>query len=289
MKYLIILSVCFLSLVAFSVEASRLYFSLSADEYTVGDIFKIDIALDTEGKSANTAEISLQFDKNHLELKDIGKGNSVFVLWPQEPVAFEAELLSFIGGTPGGFTGRVNLISLYFEAKKSGSARIIFRDGSEILLNDGKGTQITPVFQNINITILPGNGTKNELENDLSSDSVPPQNFQARVLQNDTVFGGKYFLVFSASDAQTGISHYEIREGKSDWQVAESPYLLNDQDLNGNILVKAVDRSGNETVISATLPEKKNNFILILILSIFALCVIAVIVIFRKFKKSEKL
>jgi len=41
-----------------------------------------------------------------------------------------------------------------------------------------------------------------------------------------------------------------VQEGDRPWRTAISPYLLQNQNLDETIRVKAVDRSGNELVVS---------------------------------------
>ncbi len=79
--------------------------------------------------------------------------------------------------------------------------------------------------------------------------------------KDDVAFTGNYFIVFSTTDKQTGISHYEIMEEPAEefkhfswggvdapWVTANSPYVLQDQSLNSIIRVKAIDKAGNEYV-----------------------------------------
>ncbi|HHE65575.1 MAG TPA: hypothetical protein ENL09_06080 [Bacteroidetes bacterium] len=91
------------------------------------------------------------------------------------------------------------------------------------------------------------------------------------------IYDGKYFIVFSTVDKQTGLDHYEILEitpeelekikkedggianffnklfgkweEKSSWKEGESPYLLADQSLGSVIKVKAIDKAGNERLV----------------------------------------
>jgi len=84
-------------------------------------------------------------------------------------------------------------------------------------------------------------------------DTEVPEAFTPVVASDQSIFNGKYFLVFAAQDKGSGIDHYEVRETraygkKRSWEIAESPYLLRDQTLSSYIYVKAVDRVGNERV-----------------------------------------
>jgi hypothetical protein len=98
-------------------------------------------------------------------------------------------------------------------------------------------------------------------------DATKPEPFDLKISQDSSVFEGKYFLSFFTKDTGSGIDHYEIleeynsiypweRKEGSVWKTGESPYSLEDQALCSKILVKAVDRAGNEQ-ISEIFPEPK--------------------------------
>jgi hypothetical protein len=76
-------------------------------------------------------------------------------------------------------------------------------------------------------------------------DTTPPDPFTPEIASDSALFGGQYFLVFAATDQQSGIDHYEVREGSSSWVTATSPYLLKDQTLSHSIAVRAFDKAGN--------------------------------------------
>ena len=88
-------------------------------------------------------------------------------------------------------------------------------------------------------------------------DQTPPEDFESSVQEID----GSQYLVFSAKDALSGVDHYEVVENSprtflgivlddtpdtADWQVAESPFLLQDQTLQSIVAVRAIDKAGNE-------------------------------------------
>jgi len=91
-------------------------------------------------------------------------------------------------------------------------------------------------------------------------DKTPPEPFEILIGQDSSVYEGKYFATFMATDATSGIDHYEIREntpigtlrGAGKWKVVESPYPLQNQKLRSIIKIKAVDKAGNERVVVYT-------------------------------------
>jgi len=125
-------------------------------------------------------------------------------------------------------------------------------------LNDGFGTPAKLTLKEAVFTILTEKAEvpKEEWQEELAKDDIPPEPFEIKISQDPNIFGGKYFIVFSTTDKQTGIDHYEVKEGKIDWKRAESPYLLEDQSLKSIIKVKAVDKAGNERIAEYIPPKK---------------------------------
>ncbi len=224
----------------------------------VGQMVKIPIILDTEGKEINALEIKIDFSKN-LIFRNYFEGKSIIGLWIQKP-RLENDQIVFSGIIPGGFNGRnFEIIELIFEAKESGIAQININDKSTILLNDGLGTKnnFLALKEELNIS-------KEAKKEDLKiEDRYPPDDFKIYLAKDSNLFGGKYFISFDAIDKQSGIAYYEVsekpisftqifhfkKEEKPDYFIkTESPYVLNDQTLASFVYVKAVDKAGNEKI-----------------------------------------
>jgi len=133
-----------------------------------------------------------------------------------------------------------------------------FLDSSQVLLNDGLGTPAELITKEAIFTIFPEKRevSEDQWRKELEKDDIPPESFEIIISQDPFLFEGKYFIVFQTQDKQTGIDYYEVKEGKRDWQRAESPYLLEDQSLKSIIKVKAVDKAGNERMAEITPPYK---------------------------------
>jgi len=87
-------------------------------------------------------------------------------------------------------------------------------------------------------------------------DATRPEKFKPEIGKDPSIFEGKYFLSFSTTDKMSGIEYFEVKEGKKDFKITKSPYLLGDQNLRSKILVKAVDKAGNEKVAEIIPPHK---------------------------------
>jgi hypothetical protein len=271
-KFKIIISLIFIFLfLPLVAKGAILYFEPSKGEYHLGDTFIVDLRIDTEEECINTVKAIVSFPKDLLEVKDFSTGNSILSLWLESPKIDQKEgLISFVGGIPGGFCGplpgepeKPNLLGriIFRVVSRDVSrslAQVAFRNDSQVLLNDGFGTPAKLTLKEAIFTILPEKLEipKEEWQEELAKDDIPPEPFEIKISQDPNIFGGKYFIVFSTTDKQTGIDHYEVKEGKRNWKKAESPYLLEDQSLKSKILVKAVDKAGNERIAEYVPPQK---------------------------------
>jgi len=118
----------------------------------------------------------------------------------------------------------------------------------------------------------------------MKKDNILPESFKVEISQNPAIFEGKYFIVFSTTDKQSGIDYYEIKEGKKNWKIAVSPYILENQKLTSDIWVKAVDKAGNQwiEIIKAT---RKSIWQYILYTVLVLIGLLIIIIVGNKIKK----
>jgi hypothetical protein len=261
-----------------TTSAAILYLEPSSREYQPGDTFIVEMKIDTEGECINTIEANLSFSRDILKAVDFSQGKSIIIVWVKSPeINQEKGEISFSGGISGGYCGRIpgdpgtsNLLGqIIFRipgmmVRKPGEniAEVKFLDTSQILLNDGLGTKAKLTTQGATFKILSKlEPSQDEWKEELEKDNIPPEPFEIEIQQTPAIFEGKYFITFSTTDKQTGVDYYEIREGKRDWQTAESPYLLDDQSLQSIIEVKAIDKAGNERIAEYTPEIPKKPFL----------------------------
>jgi hypothetical protein len=307
------------------VFGATLYLEPKEGEYKLGDHFGVKIRIDPEGECINTISVDLSFPNDILVLEGIDLGESIITIWVDKPSSFDIKKINetgkihFSGGIPGGYCGRIpgdpgltNMVaelrfyipSMMVGEVKEETEEIKILENSQVFLNDGKGTLAKLNFQNSKIKILPtAGGGLNEWREKLLNDTSPPEPFEIQIQKNPAIFDGKYFIVFYTTDKETGVDYYMVKEGEREWKVAKSPYLLENQNLDEEIKVKAVDRAGNETI--ATLypekikekpkeivpPKKEVNLkkiIQISIISILVLVLIFVAALFIKRKLMSK-
>lgn len=235
-------------------EGLAAQFILNSDvkNIKVADQFEVKFFLNSENESINAVEGAIVFPQELLELKEVKISNSIISFWSKSPRA-NGGLIDFSGVVPGGYAGQKGLIfSVIFQARAEGAGSIGVNNPIG-LRNDGKGTSVNITIAGLQFTVK-GYATDPVVPTK-QIDAEPPEVFLPAVGQEKSVFGGKYFLVFSAQDKGSGINHYEVCEGKSSCVEAESLYLLKNQDLDEEIIVKAIDNSGNERSVKFS-PQK---------------------------------
>ena len=260
---------CFVlfSVLPFGARAAILYFKPDSGKYYQDETFSVQVMIDTEEDCINTVKGEIDFSKDVLEAVNFATGNSILTIWLQTPkIDQNLGKISFIGGIPGGYCGPLPgepgeldlLLKIFFKTKRDGMANLRFSEESQVLLNDSLGTPAKLTIKGAVFTILPGipEVPKEEWQEELEKDNIPPEPFEIEIHRTPEIFEGKYFITFFTSDKQTGLDYFEVKEGKRNWEKAESPYLLEDQDLKSIIKVKAVDKAGNERLAEYIPPKK---------------------------------
>jgi hypothetical protein len=256
--------VVILFFVFFSVDITKAAIiepKIEVKEVKKGEFIVVPIYLDTQFEEINAVEVYVNFSDN-LVFRDYLDGKSIITHWIEKPHLQYSDVrrphIEFSGIVAGGISGKnLNLIELVFEARESGIAKIEIDENSKVLLNDGLGTKtkLIALSQGFNILDIKG---KPELK---VKDNFPPEPFKIYLARNKEIFSGKYYITFETKDKQSGIAYYEVSEKPIDFiflakpdiknlsfKKAESPYVLEDQSLRSYVIVKAVDKAGNEMV-----------------------------------------
>jgi len=296
------LSLLFFLLFPIWVEGAVLYLEPSEGEFQKGDTFIVEVKIDTEKECINVVEVELKFSSEVLKAIDFSQGSSILTLWPKVPEINQASgLVSFAGGIPGGYCGEIlgdpgpsHLLGrIVLRAIQQGEAKLEFLDSSRVLLNDGLGTPAKLKTQGAVFTILSESFDytqgKDEWQEELKKDTIPPEIFEIEIHQDPNIFENKYFIIFSTIDKQTGLSHFEVKKGEGNWQQEESPYLLEDQSLKSIIKVKAVDKAGNERIAEYIPEVSKKAFFwwIVVVILVGAIAIIAIIWIWKKYIKKH--
>lgn len=252
--FFLLIALCFLPQM---VHGATLYLDPDTGRFGPGDTFIADVRLDNDDECVNAGQIILHYPTEVLRAVDFSRGGSIFSLWVQDPVLDTAKgIVTFAGGVPGGYCGRIpgdpalsNVLGKVVFTVVGDSlkeANIDFDPMSALYLNDGLGTSAAIVSRGAQIAIASTPQLKtNEWLDQVRNDTIPPDSFVVEVQSTRSVFGGRYYAVFGTVDKQSGIDHYEIQE-KGVWKRIESPYQLKDQFLQAPVIIRAIDKAGNE-------------------------------------------
>jgi len=278
----------------FLAHAAQIYLDPATGKYPPGVTFGVDVRLDNQNQCINAAEVDLSYPPALLQAVGASDGDSILTLWVKEPTIYaNYGLISFVGGLPGGYCGRVagdpslsnKLATIYFRFPTSSTpiasstflqnVTISFVSSTQAVVNDGLGTLASLKTSGATYTPQSLKGqyvSVDAFANAIANDTTPPEPFTIGVYQNSSLFNGQWFAVFSTVDKQTGVDHYEVAEvpvpdlslpqSQWNWIRAVSPYLISNQNLNEVIAVRAIDMAGNTQVEEYTPPPapKLNNW-----------------------------
>lgn len=252
------------------------------------DTFYVPVRIDPQGSCINAARVVVAYDPSVLSVQDITTGDSLLTLWTVYPEIErdhmrEVGRIVLEGGIPGGYCGRVegdpgltNLLARLVvtsvqrvvEQDEERVAHLIVDPETEVIEHDGEGTVAPLTVRGADVMIVPATTTpSNPWLIDVRNDTIAPELFDITLVEGPSEGSAKHYIAFSTVDKQSGIDHYEILETDPDrfgiltwvqreayWVRGESPYVLRDQKLRSKILVKAVDKAGNERVVEYTPP-----------------------------------
>lgn len=262
-------------------SAASLYIDPPTSELNRGDAIELSIRVDTDEsirECVNIVDAVIEYSPNVAPV-DVSIGDSIVSLWVQDPVINkESRTISFAGGIPNGYCGRVqgdprltNTIAkiiirspgLTVGGGDDTEGTVSFAPETSVYLNDGRGTQapLKTYGAKIKLNPKPGSEILDPWSATVDADTIPPEEFSI-VLEKDTrAFSGQYYISFNTTDKQTGIDQYQVIEEplselgsfrwggvNAPWIVTRSPYVLKDQTLNSTIRVKAIDKAGNEYI-----------------------------------------
>ena len=240
------------------------------------------VKLQTEGKTINSIDGTLQVAGFSNLVTSIHTGGSDFTLWPEKP-SLKGDIISFVGGVPGGIDqDNALLFTIRVQSALPESSYISY----------GKITAYENSSQGYP-TAIEINENPIELKNSIHTsstastgkDTTPPQSFSVLLGSDPSLFEGKYFISFSTSDTGSGVNHYEIQEGSGPFIRSSSPYVLQDQTHKKMITVKAIDNAGNIRV--ETLSNYESLFYWTKLVLIALILMLAIRTIFRTLRKPH--
>lgn len=269
MKHIFRTTFFFLLLLPITLHAAVFSVSALKASFPLQEEFLVTANIDTQSDSINALEGSIVFPGSLLTLKEIRDGDSIITFWIEHPASI-GETIRFSGVIPGGFTSPSgHVLTFVFQPKKEGAGQILVQD-LHVLKNDEKASEAVVTVKPLSF-LISGNADTTTIP--AIVDANPPEKFTGEVSRNPDVYDGKAFLVFATEDKGVGMDYFEVKEGLwSSYVRAESPYLLQNQNLDKEIYIQAVDKNGNKRV-SMVFPENYRpwykNYSIILALLLF--------------------
>lgn len=329
MRFVSLFALCATCLFAVPAYAAQVYIDAEEEVYPRLDTFYVPVRVDTQGACMNAVDVEIAYDPQEIMVRDVAIGNSIITLWTEEPVVKRSEggaelgRVQFSGGVPGGYCGRVAgdpgtsgvLVELVVRGVpqalaigETSTTTLFLMPETALYRNDGTGEVLDHTLLGAEIALVQTEGTPQDVwAEDVERDTVAPELFEIILVQGPSTGNSKSYIVFNTVDKQSGMSHYEVLETDPDrfgllkwfpresrWTKAESPYILRDQRLHSKILVKAVDRKGNERVVTYEPPvsltaELTHPYVLIALvlgLVVITILVLAILVVVRALRRT---
>ncbi len=280
----------FFLLLSLPAQAASIFFKSTDNQLFPGHNLTLKLMIDSQGQVLNAFEGEVVFPDKALELLDVQDNNSLVNFWVEKPELMDPGKIKFSGITPGGFSGQAELFKIIFKAKSEAQAFVKI-ENSHIFLNDGQGTEALLSAENFYFEVSDEFDDPEVISVGIR-DIVEPEIFQPYITKMPDIYGDKYVLIFYTQDKGSGIDHYEVREGYGVFKKAISPYVLKNQNLSSDIVIKAVDRSGNERRITIKAPQPgsyyENYQFFAIIIGLAILLIILRRVLWKKPKQKQK-
>ena len=275
MKKLILILIITFGIFIFpsTIKAATILFNEPIYEVGVGEEIVIPIKLDTEGLSINTITGKIILEGDLALIDSINEKESFILLWIERPTYSENKI-EFSGIIPGGFSGVLGvgvgvydpgtILNVVVKGKIVGE--VILSVLVDTLIEHSKNQRNIPVLaKTLKINIVE----KNVYEKIAPSDNEPPEVFNPVIVKSDFISSTGYGLVFQTRDADSGVDHYEIKIGNSEFFKADSPYALDKSNIHSIMYVRAIDRNGNERIVKVVSSDRSGQFTNIYYITIF--------------------
>lgn len=136
--------------------AATLDVSPASTSIGTGAVFTETVFVSSADQAMNAISGTLSFPADLLQVVSVSKSGSILSLWVQDPTfSNTAGTISFSGivPNPGYIGGRGRVFSIQFRARNAGDAVVAFSGSSQVLANDGNGTDILTGTRAASITI----------------------------------------------------------------------------------------------------------------------------------------
>ena len=237
--------------------AEAFVFSFQTQEKS-GEFVEVDVVLESDSEiEINLLETSVIYPYYALTFMGFSDQDSVVRHWISRPKVSQTGKIYFSGGIPGGLSvpGSGKVVTLLFKPRTDSEASLSFEDSS-VFLHNAKGERLEAEGRALSFFVTATDGDK---KTDIDGQEYGAPEFVLSEARRDPeIFDGRWVLYFQARDDRYGVAGYEVREGRSVWREAESPYVLSDVRESEDVFIKAISHSGAETEVSLEVPVEKD-------------------------------
>ena len=141
-------------LFSFRVQAATLDLVLEKNITSVKDDVNVLVSINSENQDVNTAQATISFPIDLLEVTAIDRTDSIFSFWLKEPTFDNTKgTISFVGGSISGVNGPgLKIMHIAFKVKGSGTGRLGITDAA-ITASDGTGANVYNTAKVLDINI----------------------------------------------------------------------------------------------------------------------------------------
>lgn len=270
----------------FNVFAAEIIFKVIPNNSAIDEVTIIEVLIDSQSKDLNGVEGTVNFQETNgavISSVLVENGGSVLSLWPVEPkYSVKEKTIHFAGGNPKSFSHEGLLFRVRLFASQPGEVKVSWV-GGQAYLGDGRGTKENIYSRSITATLIKSESGQ---AGQPSIDSAPPKFEAVEVGQDSSVFDGKYFISFHATDNISGLARYEVSEDGEVTTVSGGVYVLKDQERNAQVTITAYDKAGNSKTINVSTKDKGASSFAITILILIILMFVSVFYGYKKFIKK---
>jgi hypothetical protein len=119
--------------------------------------YTVKVWVDTRDQLVNAAGFYMRFDPEKIEVTELSTVDSFCQYYPEKRFDNQMGLVSLACGSPHpGFKGERILLEIVMLPKQIGMTRLFMDPQSQLLLSDGKGTNIIEEYQQLEVQIGTG-------------------------------------------------------------------------------------------------------------------------------------
>ncbi len=145
-----------------NAAGASLFLATTQGTVLLNSIVSIDLFVSSPDQAVNTYDAVINYDRNYVKPLFINKSGSICTIYVRELAIGETSARITCGQPTPGFKaslGKIAMIS--FQMIKTGTTSVTVSSGSQVLANDGNGTNILSSTRGVTLNIVSGAGKLN--------------------------------------------------------------------------------------------------------------------------------